>query len=447
MLSSAYETAAEKVRQYATMFVVPADKRRRIACRYLFSSLSHLERIAVLAAERGDCIEGQLEDEIFHRDLFAAIAELCGGLEEPDVATADLIEFLQGIEGAASLAVLNVVAEGWLETVFHALCDTEISPELFAAVEEDEHRHNHDARLLNVPDRAQSEPLIRAVEERLFRISQNPQFMLPLHYLMGAEAVSAMGMSIARAHESACKHLGVEPKVQRLRAFARANRILARTAPIEIEMTQWERSRFTLWDDVAPQIAYMDVRVPTTNPSKIQLLVLKSLGRVLLNNPELRRVARNERLYEPQRVTIGLRATHRDRNQVFTIYVDPNEYPTSGKLLRAINCRKRTVNDHEYIGIPRLGDLVELLPPARAICTLSSNGAFGGLFGTGPLNRVEGVPMSVTIGEVQTKPYWDGEKFAPVNVVTLGAQLDHRANDGLHLGLLASELKRLIESC
>ena len=52
-----------RVNKLLKTFTPPRNKTEKLAFRYLFSTLSALEQIAVLASERGAGVEGQLEDE------------------------------------------------------------------------------------------------------------------------------------------------------------------------------------------------------------------------------------------------------------------------------------------------------------------------------------------------------------------------------------------------
>ena len=135
---------ADRVSRLAANAPAPRDRWEFIAARRLYSTLSQFEEIAVLAASRGDATSGQLDDEIVHRDLFRQLARDLGGIEPPAAETTALVNELQSLRGPVSLALLNLVAEQWLETVFHFLC-AGWGAELFAEIEADESRHVADA--------------------------------------------------------------------------------------------------------------------------------------------------------------------------------------------------------------------------------------------------------------------------------------------------------------
>lgn len=420
------EKVASRIAAHIASF---RPKYDRMALRYLFSALSALEQIAVFAAERGDCIVDQLEDEIVHRDTCYQIAEICGGYIEPDEATQNLIDYLQRLEGDASIAILNVVAEGWLETVFDHLAETEIAPEVLRVFEEEEHRHSHDARALAIPDPSISTPLVADIEQLLLKVVASAQFMLPLYHLMGIEASCRMGLALCSAHREACKHLGVPHNVRKLESLCRGHLMLQRTAPYPVPLTAWDRSKFNLWSGPAPQMLVQEVRVSSNNGAKIQAQVIAALGRIYQRHPELARVCRGRQIYQVSRPIIGMR-TLWDDDQVMTIGVH-----TKGqgwrRVLMALNRRTKRAREREYQEVPLLGDLIDFIPPSRCVAVVSYNGNYGGDFGSGPLSAVEGVPTLITIG----KP----DELLAVKICVV---LDHRVGDGKHIGLLASELKR-----
>lgn len=373
----------------------------------------------------------QLEDEIVHRDTCYQIAELCGGYVEPDEPTQALIDYLQRLEGEASIAILNVVAEGWLETVFDHLAETDIAPEILRAFEEEEHRHSHDARELTVPPPEVAAPLVADIESLLFEVAGSAQFMLPLFNLIGIESSCRMGLALCRAHKEACRHLGVPVNVRKLEALCRGNLMAARGTPEPMAMTAWDRSKFNLWDGPAPQVLVETLKVSTSNGAKLQAQVIAALGRIYQRHPELARVCRGRQVYQVPKPIIGMRALW-DDEQVMTVGLH-----TRGQgwrqILMALNRRTKRARAREYREIPYLGELINFLPPSRCVAVVSFNGDYGGEVGTGPLSEVEGVPTLITIG----KP--DGVLAVKICIV-----LDHRVGDGKHIGLLASELKKEI---
>lgn len=405
----------------------------RTAARHLFSTLRHLEQIAVMAAERGDSIEGQLEDEYVHRGTFEALANRYGGLLPPCDEVQRLVDYLTAQEGDMSLAMLNVVAESWLETVFGHIGSWGYVDALMAVIEEDEERHVHDALEMAKPDPEQAEPTLRELEKMLSDIAQSAAFMLPLIYFGGEEAVCAMGMDLCAAHERGCRHLGIEPNTHQIRLFCRAQRLFARTKPEALEMHEGQVTLMRLYPELSPMLLWFDMPFGTSNGGKIQAQVATALACILARYPELRTVTRRGQLYRVQDTTIALRTAF-DEYRPANVFVTNGQYKIWQETLTQMRRRTKRLRAHTYRPVPDLGNgLADLLPPSRCAVAVNFNGQFGGIGGTGPLSDIEGIPTLVTIGE--PRPAENGY------VATVTILMDHRCGAGRHIGALKRELE------
>jgi chloramphenicol O-acetyltransferase len=442
------------------------DKNKRelkghdiLAARHLYSTLYHLEQLAVLAAERGNGISNQLEDELVHRDVFKELAIQHGGLEPCPKPAQDLIDYLSKLDGAMSLATLNVVAESWLDTVFHHLEKSDLAPEVFKAIEEDERRHTYGALQAARPDPNEVKPIVRDLEQMLMEISISGEFMLPMAWFLGPTGVANMGIAISKSHARACNHLRVEPNLDKLILSCRAARFLDRTAPQQIEANEWQRLKMEIWKTSAPQYCFVDMELDPKikNPIKIQAQVIHAIGRILAREPDLRLVLRRDSLFRTDHPVVGIRALY-DEDRVITLFVSRPEKTRPKKILHLLNRQMKRIKSEPYepyegvINVaPQLKDLV---PPQRCNVVVTYNGESGGLFGVGPLSDMEGIPTSVTFGE----PRWVIEDVREENVdLGLGffekkvvvdrkfksvicVQMDHRVGDGRHVGTLARKI-------
>lgn len=443
----------------ARQYTPPTDYPTKLAHRILLSNLAHLETIAVEAARRGDGVDGQLDDELFHREVFRACANATGAMTEPDEATSSLIDYLQSLEGADSIHILNIVAEGWLETVFHHLAKVvDFIPNVFRMIEEDEHRHHEGAKGIAPKAGEKTGEIVREVEERLFKIANSANFMLPLVRVLGKEAASRMGHDLAVSHEQSCIHLGVIPRVSRLKALARNGRLLTRKEPVPVPDRPWDEIKKRLWRDSvsATQHAFVDIIIPDhvrASDAVVQARLCRALAVVYQQYPQTLRVYRNGVTYEPQSIVLGLRMAHKDRDQVGTIFFNPTKYLTDRRLIRMLNRRKRRMNEKDYEGYPDVRYLEPLLYPSYAVATVSSNGAYGGDFGAGPLNDLEGIGTSYTIGRIRYRhkepsPSDRGKLVLHSHVeayFTLCVAMDHRIGDGKDIGDLARGVKEQFE--
>lgn len=421
---------AERVKHNLSFF--DASKFRgydRIAMQHMMSIFAHLETIAVMAAERGDAIEGQLEDEYVHYETFAQAAEMCGGLVDPCHEVAVLIEYLKGLKGEASLAALNVTAESWLETVFDHTATWGIIDDMMRLIEEDEERHVHDALDAAKPPVEEITPIMRELEEMLEAISVSASFMLPFIHFAGDERTVEMGLALCDAHDRACDHLGVPSHSRRIRLMCRSQRIWARRKPEPIELTKWDETKMNIYRDVSNMILWFDVNIDETNGYKMQAKVIESLAKVLQRNPRLRYVTRREKLWKCKEPIIALRSMYDDR-AVMNVFMPGCEMRDWREVLRQMRLRVKRARNLPYNPIPALPDgLSELIPPSRACAAVNYNGIHGGEVGTGPLSKVEGIPILLTIGEIAK----DGK-------ATITVLMDHRCYDGQDIGLLKKEM-------
>ncbi len=442
----------------AKRYEPPVDLLKRELHARVLSNLANLELIAIEAAKRGDGIQDQLKDEFFHHFAFKFCAEKAGKLYEPDEHTQALIDYMQSLDGPDSVAVLNVVAEGWLETVFKYLANVpDFIPDLFKQIEDDEHRHSNQAMEADITYSESIVDLVRDIEKLLFKIANSPFFMLPLVHVLGREACSYMGEALARSHERSCRHLGVIPRVSKIKALARNGRNLLRNAPVEVEMRPWDVIKSRMWktSNEAAQVLYKRINIPDfvkTNPVSVQLRLIRSLGVVYMSRPHLRRVYRNGQIYQPKTTILGLRTTHVDMDQVGSIFFNPTKYPNDRRLLRMINRRKDRMDKEPYELIPDFGELEKFMYPSYAVATVSSNGAYGGDYGCGPLIDIEGIGTAFTIGEIQREDTYanarltdSGEMRRPSYFI-LAIKMDHRLGDGKQLGELAAATKKQFES-
>lgn len=419
----------------------------RLAACHLFSELRHLEEIATLAAIRGDCIDGQLEDEFVHRESFETLAIHYGGLKPACKEIQNLIDFLKEQEGEMSLALLNVVGESWLETVFHHIGQWGLFDELFASIEADEERHVHDALELAKPEPEECEPMVRKLESMLEKIMWAPQFILPMLYFGGEEATANIGLAVCAAHERACTHLGVDPNTKKMRALCRAHRFTARNAPELVDMNVWEQSKMKLWKQPAPQTAWIEVPIKTHNPVKLQAKVASIVGKTLAGYPKLKNVWRRDQLFRTKEIIVGQRFLY-DDEQVATVFLHGTEHLSEQQIVKQTNRKIKRIRDEPYpTVIPELGDLEELLPPAR--CSVVINYYDYGNCPLGPQSNIEGIPIIVMIGKPYQKGYNEYPHFL-VNAMdswhtTITVSIDHRVGDAKDGGHLMQSIKSKFE--
>jgi len=417
----------KRKKQLVSLFEVPDDENDRLAYSYLFSILSSVEQIAVLAAERGAGVKGQLEDELVHRDAFKNVAKKCGGYRDDCPEIKELIEYLTNLKGETSMAALNVVAEGWLGCIFENIAH--LSPKFFNSVGEDENRHNGYALAYKIPNSHELEPIIRDLEYLLFKIAQSPNFILPITHFLGLHDTGKMGLKVKEAHIKSCNHLNVKYNLNDYTKFCRGAILSKNNQPVEASMNTWQKNKQNIWNvshDILIQEEY-DIKI--NNPLKIQAKIIEALGKILQIEPRFKLVTRNKKLYYVQRSMIGIRAMY-DNSQLMTIYIDANQ--RYNNLLKGlINKTRRSINK-EYKLIPDVNHLLPILPPSQCPIILSYIGKYGTKWGYTQNGDIEGVSITLFLGENE-----NGKQ--PITIVA-----DHRVHDGHDITLFAHMLKRFL---
>lgn len=436
------------------------EPRARLAAHHLFSMLAHLEQVAVAAAERGDGVQGQLEDEIVHREIFtrAAASLVPGGLSgvrAPASAAATLVEFLLSLRGDASLAILNVAAETWLETVLRHLEEWDVAPGLFRLIADDEARH---VALADVSDDIEhglggvcAPGLLRQLETFLVELVQSPEWLLPLVELGSAGAVAEMGLAVLERHAGACARLGTVPGpgARDLWALCRAGLRADLGAPVPIKMRDWERTKQALWADRPCWMwSWTDFWAPAHGipPALVEAAVVRSLARIAEREPRVNRTCAQGAIWSPGEPLVGVRRLRAD-GQVITVHV-PHAYRYQvAPLARVIHRRAESAAKRPYRPLPPLGTLRDLLPPGRAFATVSQNAPYGCETGFVSPTQEEGGWLSVVIGGEEMAPRWNAEKgqYAPWPRIRLGLVGDHRAVDGAEAILVTRELRTELE--
>lgn len=410
---------------------------RQEAARRLFSSLAWLERLAVETALRGEGIAGQLEDELFHQTLFAEAARRLGGLAPETPELADLVGFLLDLSGAESLAVLNLVSEGWLDTVFRHLMAGGFCTEMLRSVEADEARHTEAAYGVTAEaynGRPTSDSVLRDLEALIFRFAGTPEWLAPLAFLIGPAAAARMGIDAARRHEQACRHLGVEPDVRDLIVAARGA-LLSRPAD-PIEMNAHEQSKMTVANGVEARIAESRwVLAPALDTRRNEALVVQACSAALDHFPRLNRTIRASRLFRPADPWIGARRVHsRETRGLMTVYTRSPHRRSPLAVERELSRRAARARASEQEPIRVARDLEAMFPAPTAAVVVSNCEPYGLRKPEAWLVPFEGVSASVAMGRRE------GGR------VHLHVTCDHRSWDADEMGAFVAAVEGFMEA-
>lgn len=434
--------------ELATKYV-PVDETQRFAIACMMSEFYYLEEIAVMAALKGDQIPGQLEDEFSHRESFRLIADHYGGLQAPSDEVVELLSYLDEQQGAMSIAMLNIVGESWLETVFDAASTWGYFDEFFEIIREEEERHVHDAWNLELPPPEEVEPVVRDLEKLLGNIMASYKFTLPMVYVCGAKEASKVGVGICKAHEKACAHLGITDDVKEIEASCRAQIIQFSNLPEKLEMNNWEKTRVNLWREPAPMVGFYKCRFLSKNSVKNTLLMVQAACRVLDIAPEFKKVVRNNQLYQTKKSVVGFRFRY-DEDHISNVFIEGASKYTLRKLISRSNKIMKKIRAKEFVEIPYFGEYLQLMPPSRCPVSINYNDGFG--FNVhGPLNNVEGIPIQVMVGQLEPKIIYNQQDLDNISTqngtgsmnpvfqnlrhhveyeATVSVTMDHRVGDG-----------------
>lgn len=440
--------------------VAEADPDRRRAARFLYSMLSWLELIGIAAARRGDNIPNQLEDETVHYHAFRKLAELNGGVVDLPAGHpgTELIEFITQLDGQLSLAVLNIVGEHWLATVFdHLRAGGVPYREVLDAVAEDEARHTYAALQAARPSPEAAGPVVALLEAHLGRFAASPEWLVPIHFLIGSRKAAQSALACLDSHRRACGHLGVEPgpSARDLEVASRAT-LLSGPDPEPAPVTAWQASRPGVWPDPAPLHEGRWLPVPVVDDAQVEALIARACAHALETRGGLNRTLRAGKVYRPRRAMIGVRRLYSRRREVFTVYATSPHLRSTRSVMREIAHQVERARQRPYEPTPNLFELEPLLPPPRAAIAISQNSPWGIREGYAALGPIEGCAATIVIGEVRRAPSspemldWLLPRRAPdapvpTHLVHLGCVFDHRIWDGPECGMFLSAIERWLE--
>ena len=410
------------------------DSDHRRALRYLFSVLSHLEHIAVIAGRRGNGVKGQYEDELVHEGTFKALAEGFGGFLAPSVPVRNLVSYVSVLDGDEFLAILNVVSEAWLSTLFDHIGTWHIADKLFDAIGQEEARHVYEARIGISLNMMRSQKLVQELETRLFNVSNDPEFLWPLCFLGSPNKVARMGKDMTKAHKEAVRFLGCIPGnyIHEITRCSRDVRTDIEPDPYELNPSQ------QLHFDTGAQPIWcsLDVEIGSLPESKLELAVSMALSEALCSTPRLNLVVHPGRpqVFQAQTPIIGHRRLWDKEELVSTVYLRSPHRISLDRFATRMKSLVRRLRGVPYQGSPGIlaDDLWRLAPTPRcaAVVTNCQWQFPEGTRGMLSLNPREGA----TIGVVISPKVANGTH-------NLGIIVDHRVHNGRELGWLAQSIK------
>lgn len=428
------------------------NQKYDLAYRLLFDFLADVEEVAVIAAKKGDGIYGQLEDEIVHRDTFRQVARRFGPVCGIRPETKRLISFIDSLSGPSSIAILNIVAETWLENVFSWLAKSGIATELFEKIAKEEARHAIEARDLDIPSPKEIQPLVQEVEFLLANLMKSPWLLSPMAYLMGESNVCKMGLDNVRKHKEACNYLKVKPGyvMNDVKVACRAITYQGKR-PSLVDMNKFEEAKQNIFDENSLMEATEMVIMPFTDSKIVEAWIVKAIGRILATLvPRAHVTIRDKKLWQPANTLIGIRRLYDiPGDLVTTVYIRRPERLTVKQISEITSRRLRRIRKRPYYTQNESLTLLEpILPPPRSAAIVSFVGGFGvrGAVG-GPMTGLEGNAIGLYVGQPHYAPYIDpkNNQLIVKHQVQIGIKFDHRCGDGREIGQVAKGLREYFE--
>lgn len=433
---------------------------------HFFAFLAQVETIAIEIPMRflDHCPEDvrpmlrrQLVDEVFHSTLFARIAhDLAhpGARPPAPLPTAEVL--LDQIRAEEDLGItatmLNLVAEGWIETLFRHARRWGIADPVFQTVLEDEARHVHEATDYAVDiDMDRAKAAVEMLEEGLMEVGAEPTVGLAMLHLAGPDAYRLLTKDLHRSHRRHLGEVGMEPGKDWVMAVEGLERMLEAQGmepPSVVEDTPWMTMARSIWDtprDPTMQGSF-DLRIGHVPKRMLTPVFVAAVGRAWAKHPQFNRVLAQDRIWQLPRVNVGVRVMVADDELATVVITEADKRSPKDiarmledgmKQLQALHARRPRGDDaagrEERVLDPELGTW---MPPGEAHFSVgvSNVGKFGLEEGAGAFTGAMTPSTDLTIGRRTKKPTWRGVAYLPAWHVPIGALQDHRVFDGRAAG-------------
>ncbi len=435
------------------------------ALLHLFTFLAQVETIAIEIPLRflphapenlRPTLRRQLVDEVFHSALFARLAhELSPPGGGPPAPLASAERLLDRIRSEADLGVsatlLNLVAEGWIETVFRHAGSWGVADAVFAAVLADEERHVQEAeRYTEDLDPRAATVALHALEDGLLEVSAEPSVALAMLDLAGEDAYRALSEDLRRVHRRHVESVGLTPS-PRWQELADTSLPPPGARPEPVPDNPWRTLARRVWD--APRDPSMQgefhVGVGHIPKRLLTPVLVCAIGRAWAEHPELNRVVMRDRLWQLPRINVGVRVLL-DDGELATVVVsdaDKRSVADVGRIIREgfgqMQALRRHARREGLQPPPAPGrDVAALMPPSEASFSvaLSNPGKFGLVSGAGALSGDVTPSSDISVGQRRRMPKWYGFAYLPAWQVPLGCLQDHRVFDGRDAGIAMAAL-------
>ena len=454
-----------------TLSGVEWPQERRDSLLHFFTFLAQVETIAIEIPMRflpsaplalRPLLQRQLVDEVFHSTLFSRIAhELALPASRPPAPLASAEALLDRIRTEPDLAItatlLNVVAEGWIETVFKHALRWGVADQVFKTVLQDEARHVHEAKAyLADLDREKAQAAVRAFEEGMVRVSAEPTVALSILDLAGEANQRALGLALAQQHRRHLEEVGLSPSPEWTQSMAQLSEATAQAqerpkAPTSAPDTEWRRLARRVWLPPRDPTMQGDLDIPVGHVPRKALtpVIIAALGQAWAKHPELNRVLARGGIWQLPHANVGVRVLL-DDNELATVVIPEADRRSVSDIRRMLadGILQLQENRHRLkeggMAPPKFDpELVALAPPSAHLYAVgfSNAGKWGLVAGAGSFVGWMSPSTDVTVGVRRRLPRWRGVLYLPAWHVNLGCIQDHRVFDGRESAIATTALQ------
>lgn len=447
----------------------------RDALLHLFTFLAQVETIAIEIPLRflphappdvRPLLRRQLVDEVFHSLVFARLAhELAAPATLPPPPLASAERLLQHIRDEPDLAVtatmLNLVAEGWIETLFKHALKWGVAPAVLRAVLADESRHVDEApRYMRGMDPAKAQAAVHDFEQRMLEVSAEPAVALSIHHLAGLAGQRALADDLAQQHRARLRDAGLAPSAAWERSVAQSRQATqlaeGSPAPQRVPDTAWRRLARQVWTTPRDPTMQGDFDVAVGHIPKRDLtpVLIAALGQAWARHPELNRVLVRDGVWQLPHANVGVRVLLAG-DELATVLIPEADRRSVRDIRRMLRdgiaqltaqraAATRTSDAHA--GPAPDAQLASLMPPMPYMyaVAISNAGKWGVISGAGSFSGWVTPSTDFTVGRRRRLPRWRGVAYVPAWHVNLAAIQDHRVFDGRASSLAVTALQEAL---
>lgn len=457
-------------------------KHDKLLYVYAFSLLAQLEVLAIQVPLKFQSqlknpvfkaqMHRQLLDEIFHGLVFSKIVYL---LSEPYGLPPTYSEHIEVLCNfirnedcpKVALMLLNLVAEGWIEEIFHAFEQANIAPKVFSVILEDEQRHVSEADLyqeIGLPDLQTIQKKIAYLEEQLLtNVFLQYKYMFSTMQLLGTTGVMSFTKALHHKHVKQLSKIHLTPGKHWQFYMTMVNALFPKmlnytTHCKALEMTPMRQVFMTQWDNPTDptMVAEFDLNIDKLDffnkkfpRETLTLLTLQAISYGLTQESSFRNFLNQNRLYQHQDANVGLIVKLPDCGDHLgtIVFQNVHEIPIKTLAIKVklalqmmMYCfKQREALETQYPELKRiseqtvydfLNDRFGYPIPGDPVVSLSNIGMTGYTRAKSPLRRNE--CMKFTLLSVQKKPVWNAEtkSFEARDMLPVSVSADHRVFDG-----------------